>query len=144
MRPQLHPGRRRPQSSTYEQEAEEEELLIGWYLSQGDIVTVPDFEGTGLHWMAGAEVEAPRPLDAIRATGSRTWGSADRPRRGCRATLGRSVAADWAAELAPTHMRRSSDLVGVAMGGIPVNYIHMFDYAQAGPRSAPSPYRRCS
>src|SRR5690349_4217553 len=41
--------------STYQQEAEEEELLIAWYLAHGDIVTVPDFEGTELDWMAGRE-----------------------------------------------------------------------------------------
>ena len=52
--------------STYQQEAQEEELLMAWYLAQGDIVTVPDFEGTGLHWMAGREAGV-GALDAIRA-----------------------------------------------------------------------------
>ena len=39
--------------STYAQEAEEEQLLITYYLAQGDIVTIPDFEGTNLAWMTG-------------------------------------------------------------------------------------------
>jgi hypothetical protein len=41
--------------ATTEQQAEEEELLASWYLSNGTIVTIPDFEGTGLDWMAGHE-----------------------------------------------------------------------------------------
>lgn len=114
-----------PQSSTYEQEAEEEELLISWYLSQGDIVTVPDFEGTGLHWMAGAE-SGYGALDAIRATES-YLGLGPSTKVGLSGYSGGSVAADWAAELAPTYAPKLN-LVGVAMGGIPVNYIHMFDY----------------
>src|SRR4051794_39107794 len=51
------------------QQSEEEASLISWYLSQGLTVTVPDFEGTGLHWMAGRE-SGYGTLDAIKATES--------------------------------------------------------------------------
>ncbi|HAM01276.1 MAG TPA: lipase, partial [Acidimicrobiaceae bacterium] len=56
--------------SANQQEADEEELLVAWYLSQGDVVTVPDFEGSLLlHWMAGRE-SGYATLDAARATES--------------------------------------------------------------------------
>ncbi|HUC37138.1 MAG TPA: lipase family protein [Acidimicrobiales bacterium] len=114
-----------PGGSTNEQEADEEELLINWYLSQGDIVTVPDFEGTGLHWMAGHE-SGYGALDAIRATESYLQvGPATKV--GLSGYSGGAVAADWASELAPAYAPKL-DIVGVAEGGIPVNYIDMFEY----------------
>ena len=111
--------------ATYQQEAEEEELLISWYLSQGDIVTIPDFEGTGLHWMAGRD-SGYGALDAIRATESYLRiGPATKV--GLSGYSGGAVAADWASELAPAYAP-SLNLVGVAEGGIPANYIHHFAY----------------
>ena len=111
--------------STYQQEADEEELLISWYLSQGDIVTVPDFEGTGLHWMAGRE-SGYGALDAIRATESYLGIGAD-TKVGLSGYSGGSVAADWASELAPAYAPKLN-IVGVAEGGIPANYIDHFAY----------------
>jgi hypothetical protein len=114
-----------PGGSTNEQEADEEELLISWYLSQGDTVTVPDFEGTALHWMAGHE-SGYGALDAIRATESYLdIGPATKV--GLSGYSGGAVAADWASELAPTYAPKLN-LVGVAEGGIPVNYAKMFKY----------------
>jgi hypothetical protein len=114
-----------PGGSTNEQEANEEELLISWYLSQGDIVTVPDFEGTALHWMAGHE-SGYGALDAIRATESyRDVGPATEV--GLSGYSGGAVAADWASEMAPTYAPNLK-LVGIAEGGIPVNYADMFKY----------------
>jgi len=111
--------------STYQQEAEEEELLISWYLSQGDIVTVPDFEGTGLDWMAGRE-SGYGALDAVRATESYLRiGPATKV--GLSGYSGGAVAADWASELAPAYAPKLN-LVGVAEGGIPANYIDHFAY----------------
>jgi hypothetical protein len=111
--------------STYQQEAMQEELLILWYLSQGSIVTVPDFEGTGLHWMAGRE-SGYGTLDAIRATESylRVGRST---KVGLSGYSGGAVAANWASELAPTYAP-SLDIVGVAMGGVPANYFHHLAY----------------
>src|SRR3954468_5156185 len=48
-----------------EQQSMEEDALINWYVSQGFVVTVPDFEGTQLHWMAARE-SGYGSLDAIR------------------------------------------------------------------------------
>ena len=111
--------------STYQQEAQEEELLAGWYLSQGDIVTVPDFEGTGLHWMAGRE-SGYGALDAIRATESFLQIS-PATEVGLSGYSGGSVAADWASELAPAYAPKVN-IVGVAEGGIPANYFDHFAY----------------
>src|SRR5262249_17581060 len=111
--------------STYQQEADEEELLISWYLAQGDIVTIPDFEGTGLDWMAGREAGY-GTLDAIRATES-YLGVGATAKVGLSGYSGGSVAADWASELAPVYAPHVN-LVGVAEAGMPVNYFHHFAY----------------
>ncbi|MHB8671376.1 MAG: lipase family protein [Acidimicrobiales bacterium] len=114
-----------PGDSTYAQEAEEEELLITWYLSQGDIVTIPDFEGTHLDWMTGHE-SGYGALDAVRATEAYLR---IRPttRVGLAGYSGGSVAADWASELAPAYAPKLN-IVGVAEGGIPANYFDHFAY----------------
>ena len=114
-----------PGDSTYAQEAEEEELLISWYLSQGDIVTVPDFEGTHLAWMTGHE-SGYGSLDAIRATEA-YLGISRATKVGLSGYSGGSVAADWASELAPGYAP-DVNIVGVAEGGIPANYFHHFAY----------------
>jgi hypothetical protein len=111
--------------ATYQQEAYEEELLISWYLAQGDIVTVPDFEGTDLHWMAGRE-SGYGALDAVRATESYLGIGADTA-VGLSGYSGGSVAADWASELAPAYAP-DVNIVGVAEGGIPANYVHHLEY----------------
>ena len=108
-----------------QQEAEEEELLINWYLSQGFVVTVPDFEGTHLDWMAGRE-SGYGTLDAIRATQS--YMHAPQAKVGLSGYSGGAVAGDWASELAPSYAPEL-DIVGVALGGVPVNYLHLLEYA---------------
>ena len=114
-----------PGDSTYEQEAMEEQLLISWYLSHDDIVSVPDFEGTGLDWMAGWE-SGYAALDAMRATESYLQ-VASTTKIGFSGYSGGAVAADWASELAPAYASELN-IVGVAEGGIPANYFHHFDY----------------
>jgi hypothetical protein len=114
----------KPDSAT-EQQSEEEDLLINWYLGQGFVVTVPDFEGTGLHWMAGRE-SGYGVLDGIRATESYLH-VGPQTRVGFSGYSGGALAADWAAELAPAYAP-TLNIVGVAGGGVPVNYWHMFDY----------------
>jgi hypothetical protein len=114
-----------PGDSTYAQEADEEELLISWYLSQGDIVTIPDFEGTHLAWMTGHE-SGYGAMDGIRATEAYLRiGPATRV--GLSGYSGGAVAADWASELAPTYAPEVN-IVGVAEGGIPANYFDNFAY----------------
>jgi hypothetical protein len=114
-----------PGDATYAQEAEEEELLILWYLSHGDIVTVPDFEGTRLDWMAGRE-SGLATIDAVRAT-ERYLHLPRATKVGLSGYSGGSVAADWANELAPAYAPRLN-IVGVAEGGIPANYFNHFAY----------------
>jgi hypothetical protein len=108
-----------------QQEAEEEELLISWYLSQSFVVTVPDFEGTHLDWMAGRGAGY-GVLDGIRAT--ETYLHAASAKVGLSGYSGGAMAADWASELAPSYAPKL-DIVGVAMGGVPVNDFHLFAYA---------------
>src|SRR5204863_7064115 len=114
-----------PGDSTYAQEAQEEELLISWYLSQGDIVTIPDFEGTHLDWMTGHE-SGYGALDAIRATEAYLRIGPD-TKVGLSGYSGGAVAADWASELAPAYAPKLN-IVGVAEGGIPANYFNHFAY----------------
>jgi hypothetical protein len=114
-----------PGDSTYAQEAEEEQLLITWYLSHGDIVTIPDFEGTELAWMTGRE-SGYGSLDAVRATEA-YLGVGPATGVGLSGYSGGSVAADWASELAPAYAPEVN-LVGVAEAGIPANYFDHFAY----------------
>jgi len=111
--------------SANESETEEEELLINWYLSNGWIVTIPDFEGVHLHWMAGRQ-SGYATLDAARATETYLH-LASHTKVGLSGYSGGAVAADWASELGPSYASRVN-LVGVAEGGIPVDYAHMFQY----------------
>jgi hypothetical protein len=106
-------------------QAEEEELLMAYYLANGWIVTVPDFEGPLLHWMAGRE-SGQATLDGIRATESALGIGSTTP-VALSGYSGGAVAGDWAAELAPRYAPKVN-LVGVALGGIPVDYAHMFSY----------------
>jgi acetyl esterase/lipase len=108
-----------------ESEATEEELLMAFYAAQGWVVTVPDYEGPDLHWMAGRE-EGYATLDALRATRAFLKLSPSTP-FGLSGYSGGAVAADWASELAP-HYAPKLNLVGVAEGGVPVDYAHLFSY----------------
>ena len=108
-----------------QQEAEEEEMLINWYLSQGFVVTVPDVEGTHLDWMAGRE-SGYSSLDGIRATES--YLHAPDANVGLSGYSGGALAGEWASELAPSYAPKIN-LVGVAIGGVPVNEFHLFEYA---------------
>ena len=108
-----------------QQQAQEEELLILWYLAHGSVVTVPDFEGTALHWMAGRE-SGYATLDALRATKSFLHLGA-RTQVGLSGYSGGSVAANWAFESAPVYAP-ALDIVGVAMAGVPANYVNHIAY----------------
>jgi len=88
-----------PPGSANQQQAVEEDLLLSWYLDHGFVVTVPDFEGTRLHWMAGRE-SGQETLDGIRATESYLGAPTSTP-VGLSGYSGGAVAADWADELAP-------------------------------------------
>jgi hypothetical protein len=102
-----------------------EQALVLQYYSAGWVTTVPDFEGTGLHWTAGHEAGY-GTLDAIRATESYLQAPASTP-VGLSGYSGGSIAADWASELAPAYARELN-LVGVAEGGVPVYFAHNLTY----------------
>ena len=108
-----------------EDQAKEEDALVVSNLAQGLIVTVPDFEGTDEHWAAGHEAGY-GTLDAIRATESYLELS-PATKVGMYGYSGGSIAADWAAELAPRYAP-ALNIVGVAMGGIPVDLAHNLRY----------------
>jgi hypothetical protein len=113
-----------------QQEAEEEELLVTFYLAHGFTVTIPDFEGEGLHWMAGRE-SGYGTLDALRATETYMHAPANTP-VGLSGYSGGAVAADWASELAPAYAPKLN-IVGVAEAAIPVDYKHMLAYINGTP-----------
>lgn len=121
---------------TDEEQAEEEELLLSWYLAHGLTVTIPDFEGTNMDWMAGDE-SGYGALDAVRATESYLHLAAATTPVGLGGYSGGSVAANWAAELAPAYAPKV-DLVAVAEGGIPVNYAHIFSYINGNDEFSPA------
>jgi hypothetical protein len=111
--------------SANQQQSEEEELIIGSYVAAGFVLTIPDFEGEDLEWTAGQEAGY-GTLDALRATESYLGMAANSP-VGLTGYSGGSIAADWASELAPSYAP-ALDLVGVAEGGIPVDYAHNLAY----------------
>ena len=93
--------------------------------AQGYAVTVPDFEGPGLHWVAGHE-SGWSALDGIRATES-YLGMASTQKVGLFGYSGGSIAGEWASELAPTYAAELN-IVGTAIGGIPVHLAHNLRY----------------
>jgi acetyl esterase/lipase len=106
-------------------QAEEEELLMAFYVANGWIVTVPDYEGEHQHWMAGRE-SGQATLDALRAT-EFALGLGTTTQVALSGYSGGAVAADWASELAPRYAPELT-LSAVAEGGIPVDYAHLFSY----------------
>src|SRR4051812_37225389 len=84
-----------------QQLADTEAGLVTSLASQGYAVTVPDFEGPDLHWVAGQE-SGWSSLDAIRATESHL-GMAGAQKVGLFGYSGGSIAGEWASELAPTY-----------------------------------------
>ncbi|MHB1854012.1 MAG: lipase family protein [Acidimicrobiales bacterium] len=108
-----------------EQQAQAEEAIIAGYLANNFIVTVPDFEGPNLEWTAGY-LAGYASLDAIRATESYLRLPAS-TKAGLTGYAGGSIAAEWASEVAPRYAPQL-DIVGVAEGGIPVDYAHNLAY----------------
>jgi hypothetical protein len=105
--------------------AQEEEALIAAHLASDSIVTIPDFEGTNLEWTAGHEAGY-GALDAAKATES-YLGLPTSTKVGLSGYSGGSIAAEWASELAPSYAP-TVRIVGVAEGGIPVDFAHNLNY----------------
>ena len=108
-----------------QQLSDAEQAFLQAYYATGSVVTVPDFEGPGLHWTAGHE-SGYGTLDAIRATEAFLHAPAT-TKVGLTGYSGGSIAADWAAELAPAYAPELN-IVGVAAGGVPVHFFHNLTY----------------
>jgi hypothetical protein len=106
-----------------------EKAVISTLLEQGYTVTIPDFEGEGLDWAAGHEAGW-GTLDAIRATERSLHLPASTTKVGMIGYSGGSIAGEWASELAPTYAPEL-DLVGTAIGGIPVNLGNVMKYVDS-------------
>ena len=98
--------------------------------AQGYIVTVPDFEDQRLDYVAGIE-SGRSALDGIKATLKALELARSTP-VGMMGYSGGSIAADFASELQPRHAPHLN-LVGTAMGGVPVNLSHNLRYIDGSP-----------
>ena len=107
-----------------------EQGLVHTARAQGFIVTVPDFEDETLDYVAGTE-SGMSSLDGLRATIAALKLEAATP-VGLIGYSGGSIAADWASELQPSYAPKVN-LVGTAMGGIPVNLRHNLRYVNGTP-----------
>jgi triacylglycerol lipase len=102
-------------------------------VSLGYTVVIPDFEGPDYAWTAGVE-EGYATLDGIRAAENFAPlglnGSATPV--GLMGYSGGSQASEFAAEEAPTYAP-NLNIVGAAIGGLPVNIGHIAAKADGGP-----------
>ena len=106
--------------------AQDEEKIILAYLSAGDTVVVPDYEGVHLDWAAGQE-SGYGTLDGIRAAENLLGLSPSATPVGMVGYSGGSIATDFAAELASTYAP-GLNIVGTAEGGVPVDFFHNLAY----------------
>lgn len=112
-------------NSSYSTAQAEEQVILG-YVSAGDTVVVPDYEGEKLDWGAGQE-SGYDTLDAIRATEHLLGVPAKTTPVGMVGYSGGSIATDMAGELAGSYAPEL-DIVGSAEGGIPADYFHNLTY----------------
>ncbi len=103
-----------------------EAQVISAYVATGDTVVVPDYEGTNLDWGAGQE-SGYGTLDGIRAAEQVLGVSQGSTPVAMVGYSGGSIATEFASELQPTYAP-SLDLVGVAEGGVPVDFAHNLNY----------------
>jgi pimeloyl-ACP methyl ester carboxylesterase len=96
--------------------------FINSYLQQGYTVMTSDFEGPTDDFGAGRE-SGYGTLDAIRAADHQLHVSPRSTRVALTGYSGGSIASMWAAQLQPRYAP-DVDLIGVAAGGIPVDFAH--------------------
>jgi hypothetical protein len=106
-------------------DAQADAALMQTYLSAGFTVVSTDYEGENLDWGAGQE-SGENTLDGVRAAES-TLGLSHSTPVGMVGYSGGSIASEWASELAPAYAPELN-IVGVAEGGIPVDYAHNLTY----------------
>jgi hypothetical protein len=117
-------------NSSYSTAQDEEQIILG-YVSDGDTVVVPDYEGENLDWAAGQESGA-NTLDAIRAAEHLLGAPASSTPVGLVGYSGGSIATEFASEMAPRYAPELH-IVGVAEGGIPVDFFHNLSYINGSP-----------
>jgi Secretory lipase len=110
--------------------AQEEATIIEGYLAAGYTVDVSDYEGTNLEWAAGQE-SGYGTLDGIRATENYLGVPSSTP-VAMVGYSGGSIATEWASELAPAYAP-ALHILGVAEGGIPVDFAHNLTYVNGSP-----------
>lgn len=110
--------------------ADVEQALVHTLRAQGYVVTVPDFENPTLDYVAGTTAGM-SSLDGVRATLTYLKLAAATP-VALVGYSGGSIAAEWAAELAPRYAPKVN-LVGVAAGGMPVNLRRILAYIDGSP-----------
>jgi hypothetical protein len=103
-----------------------EEALIEGYVALGYTVVVPDYEGTDQEWAAGQE-SGYGTLDGIRAAESALGTSQASTPVAMVGYSGGSIATEFASELQQSYAP-GLDLVGVAEGGVPVDFAHNLNY----------------
>jgi hypothetical protein len=106
-------------------DAQIDATLLENYLRAGYTVVTSDYEGESLDWAAGQE-SGYNTLDGIRAA-EQALGVARSTSVGMVGYSGGAIATEWASELAPTYASELN-IVGVAEGGIPVDYAHNLTY----------------
>jgi hypothetical protein len=104
----------------------DEQTVIGGYVTAGYTVVDTDYEGTNLDWGAGQE-SGYATLDGIRAAENLLNVPRATTPVGLIGYSGGAIATEFASELAPTYAA-GVDIVGVAEGGIPVDFAHNLTY----------------
>jgi hypothetical protein len=112
-------------NASYSTAQAEEQIILG-YVAAGDTVVVPDYEGEALAWGSGLE-SGYGTLDGVRAAERSLRLPAGSTPVGMIGYSGGSIATDFAAELAPQYAHEL-DIVGTAMGGVPVDFFHNLSY----------------
>jgi hypothetical protein len=113
-----------------QQTSDVEQAAVQVLRAEGFLVTVPDMEGPRADFAAGPEYGT-STLDGITATIQALDLDPATP-VGMMGYSGGSIAADWASELQPGHAP-GMNLVGTALGGIPVDLRHNFPYIDGVP-----------
>jgi hypothetical protein len=106
-------------------DAQIDAALMQNYLQAGFTVVTSDYEGENLDWAAGQE-SGDNTLDGIRAAESEL-GVPRSTSVGMVGYSGGSIATEWASELAPAYAP-DLHIVGVAEGGVPVDFAHNLAY----------------
>lgn len=104
----------------------DEQTIIGGYVNAGYTVVDTDYEGTDLDWGAGQE-SGYNTLDGIRAAETVLGVPRATTPVGLIGYSGGAIATEFASELAPAYAP-GVDIVGVAEGGIPVDFAHNLGY----------------